>query len=92
MDEYTIPEANELFREWKDHPPVYILVKAVFGAESAEKQITDSEINELRRSAGNSLPIVPGKAIKHPRTAAIFDFEQLRKLNESVAKNVRKSR
>ena len=60
------------------------------GTEPAEKQITDKEINELIRDAGNSLPVVSGQKIKHPRMAAILDFDQLRKVNESVAKNVRK--
>jgi hypothetical protein len=88
-------EVNELFTGWEEHPPVYVLVKAIVqglgggGAmpshETIEEQTTDDQIlSKLRAEVqGLSMPIVRGRDPGLPKSKVVTDLDQMREKNRA---------
>lgn len=87
-------EVNELFAGWEEHPPVYVLVKAIVqglgggGAmpsrETIEEQIIDDQIlNKLRAEVQGYMPVVRGRDPGLPKSKVVTDLDQMREKNRA---------
>ena len=102
IDQHTLAEANELFSGWSEFPPTNLLVKAlVEGLGGGTKPKVDPEVDvppealaAMQRSAvgaisakaGPRLPVVKGPDPGLPKTAPVFDIEELRRRNEDISR------
>jgi hypothetical protein len=76
IDQMTLAEAAEIFRYWEAHPPVHLLVAAVFGVKA--KPVAPE---------GSGLP--PGFAVSQVAAfgmpAPVFDLNEMRTRNRARA-------
>jgi hypothetical protein len=89
IDEHTLQEVNDLFSGWKDHPPVYVLVKAIVEGFGGGKKtdIEEKDIDQLQRESRGLLPILRGtKDPGLPKSAPVFDLDQMRIKNQERIK------
>lgn len=88
MDNYTLKEVNELFLTWNEHPPVYVLLKALvegLGGGTKPKPIDEAQIQELTFKSRGALPVVAkGKNPFEPKAAPVFDLETMRAKNREI--------
>lgn len=82
----TLKRVNEYFAKWKDHPPVYVLVKGLLeglGGKPAEDDPVPVNISQFVKEVGSTVPVVHGPDLGLPKTAVVFDIDEMRRRNSA---------
>ena len=54
IDRMVLPEMMDLFRYWRDHPPVHVMVAAWLGVGSKDEAAEPTEIEAELAAAGET--------------------------------------